>query len=600
MTATFMLILLTIWLNGGFSHDQVDVERKSETFEAFLNPIRIHASFQQFESHLAETDISTMKESVLIVLTYLQQMLSVKSVQKPLLLKRSACARSRLHGPNRGKCAFKRRDYNGEYCKGGFKIPDEHLEGFVVWQYNASEPRTWFRPGDGVRHADYILYVQAVTTSECVTANYKTSSKSLIAYAAECKLGRYGLQTDENGRPLAGYINVCPSVLEYLRENKKKLILTIIHEVFHSLGFSKHHFKGFKDCSGMSPGSSCPSQRFPLYRKIGNYTRILTTNVKRQMQNHFLCYKADFGGPLEVKIHKYIKDSYNIQSHWDGIQMYGSIMAPSLGPQELTFVDPVSLALLEDSGWYKVNYSIAEDYPWGKGKGCSFEKEFNEFDDATCKFDSIKIDSGCNVFHTHKIVCTEANIMESEITADNVCGNSEYLRHDESAGIDSSFSRCLLSNMSKDSAGNSANDLKGQCFKVQCLASKVIEVFINNSLSIPCPVGSHIDLTIFSGDLIGIIVCPKEIDLICFQKKVSFYLQYSETITTTAVTTENNTLPKFNDILLTKERSNQNLTSNGNCVTRYENFITKMLYTSIICLIVLQVKIIDKVIFCMF
>ena len=598
MSAAFKLIILAILLSVGFLNALMNAEINTES-EIFRNPIRIHSHFQQFDSDFSQRDISTIKECVTIVLFYLQQLLSINSINRSLLLRRSACARSWVDGPNKGKCAFNRRDYSGEYCKGGFKIPDEHLEGFVVWQYNASEPQTFFRTGGGVRNADYILYVQAITTSECVMTNYKTNRKSLIAYAAECKQGRYGLQVDRNGRPLAGYINFCPSALKEAGINTHKLILTIIHEVLHGLGFSKHYFSNFKDCSGVTSDSVCPSQRFPLYRKIGNYTRILTKNVVRQMQNHFLCYESDFGGPLEVKRHKYIKDSHYIQSHWDGKQMYGSVMSPSMGPPELTFVDPISLALLEDSGWYKVNYSMVEYYPWGKGKGCNFGNTLNEFNDATCKFNGVKVHSGCNVFHTHKMVCTERNVLENEVTADHICGVAEYLRNDESAEIDLLVTRCLLSNMSKSSDGN--YNLKGQCFKIQCLDSNEIKVIVNKSVSVLCPVGQIIDLSTLSSDLLGIIVCPKEVDLICFRKKEPLYLQMFSGKTTAMITTKNVTLPKFYDILeMVTESSNQNLTSNGNCATVYEKLITKMLYTSIFCLIVLHVKIIDRLTFCMF
>ena len=32
----------------------------------------------------------------------------------------------------------------------------------------------------------------------------------------------------------------------------------------------------------------------------------------------------------------------------------------------------LTLALLEDSGWYSVDYSAAEPLEWGRGKGCDF------------------------------------------------------------------------------------------------------------------------------------------------------------------------------------------------------------------------------------
>lgn len=32
----------------------------------------------------------------------------------------------------------------------------------------------------------------------------------------------------------------------------------------------------------------------------------------------------------------------------------------------------ITLALMEDSGWYRANYSMAAPLSWGKGLGCNF------------------------------------------------------------------------------------------------------------------------------------------------------------------------------------------------------------------------------------
>lgn len=32
----------------------------------------------------------------------------------------------------------------------------------------------------------------------------------------------------------------------------------------------------------------------------------------------------------------------------------------------------LTLALMEDTGWYKANYSLAQDLSWGKNLGCDF------------------------------------------------------------------------------------------------------------------------------------------------------------------------------------------------------------------------------------
>jgi len=39
---------------------------------------------------------------------------------------------------------------------------------------------------------------------------------------------------------------------------------------------------------------------------------------------------------------------------------------------ENTKITNITLKLFESSGWYQVDYSVAEPFWWGKGKGCSF------------------------------------------------------------------------------------------------------------------------------------------------------------------------------------------------------------------------------------
>ena len=37
-----------------------------------------------------------------------------------------------------------------------------------------------------------------------------------------------------------------------------------------------------------------------------------------------------------------------------------------------SLITKMTLALFEDSGWYKPNYELAEDMWWGKNRGCDF------------------------------------------------------------------------------------------------------------------------------------------------------------------------------------------------------------------------------------
>ncbi len=102
---------------------------------------------------------------------------------------------------------------------------------------------------------------------------------SILAYAAHC-------QTDSEGRPLAGTMIICRETLsmeKYTHEHfvqvtvsvseksellKKKsrnieiafvlcyfvLVQTVIHELFHVLGFSQELFSRWKDCSLSAQG----------------------------------------------------------------------------------------------------------------------------------------------------------------------------------------------------------------------------------------------------------------------------------------------------------------------------------------------------------
>lgn len=53
--------------------------------------------------------------------------------------------------------------------------------------------------------------------------------------------------------------------------------------------------------------------------------------------------------------------------------LQGSIMTASLADPSLVRIDPVTLAALQDTGWYSVNLSGAQSLVWGEGKIFSTE-----------------------------------------------------------------------------------------------------------------------------------------------------------------------------------------------------------------------------------
>ena len=53
-------------------------------------------------------------------------------------------------------------------------------------------------PGSGFENADFVLYVSTVNSDRC-------KMSGTVAYAAYCQLEA------ETDRPLAGYVNICPT-----------------------------------------------------------------------------------------------------------------------------------------------------------------------------------------------------------------------------------------------------------------------------------------------------------------------------------------------------------------------------------------------------
>ncbi len=53
--------------------------------------------------------------------------------------------------------------------------------------------------------------------------------------------------------------------------------------------------------------------------------------------------------------------------------LQGSIMAALLVEPSLIRIDPITLAALQDTGWYSVNLSRAQSLVWGEGKTSTVE-----------------------------------------------------------------------------------------------------------------------------------------------------------------------------------------------------------------------------------
>ena len=168
-------------------------------------------------------------------------------------------------------------------------------------------------------------------------------------------------------RPIAGRIYITNN-FNFNKENIVIFLQTILfHEITHVLVFEPNLLNSFGAIKN---------------EKVNNETKYYINSplALEKARLHFGCESLE-GIPLEDQ-----GGEGSIGSHWEGRYMLGDYMV-SVNYQENTISD-ITLALFEDSGWYKVNYFTGGLFRFGKNKGCEFfektclvdhKAEFSEF-----------------------------------------------------------------------------------------------------------------------------------------------------------------------------------------------------------------------------
>eukprot|EP00873_Tetraselmis_striata_P010218 jgi/Tetstr1/430482/TSEL_020290.t1 len=200
--------------------------------------------------------------------------------------------------------------------------------------------------GAGAPDADFILY-----TSYC--------DSGTIAYAAPCELD---LRTS---RPLAGFINFCPGSIDPSEGAFTDQLGTAVHEAIHALGFTAPLFGFFLDDDGAPRGIHNVLQEVDTTGSPEHF--ITTPRVVQQVRQHFNCSTL-FGAKLEDEGFR-----GTVGSHWDSRWFQGEIMDGATdGTSSQNVFSPITMAMLEDTGWYIANWDMAGPLAFGAGEGCAF------------------------------------------------------------------------------------------------------------------------------------------------------------------------------------------------------------------------------------
>ncbi|KFO33103.1 Leishmanolysin-like peptidase [Fukomys damarensis] len=281
-------------------------------------------------------------------ISYLEKTFQVRRPAGTILLSRQCATNQYLrkeNDPHRyctGECAAQTQ------C-GPVAVPEEHLQPCRVcrggkWPCMAEVE---LHP-EGVRDADFVLYVGALATERC-------NHENIISYAAYCQ------QEAETDRPIAGYANLCPNMISTQPQEFIGMLSTVKHEIIHALGFSAGLFAFYRDKDGNPLTSRFADGLPPFNYSLGLYQ-------------------------WSEKVVRKVERSWNIRDNKTVRHPVYLLVTPQVVNEAMTgshtqnrVLSRITLALMEDTGWYRANYSMAEKLDWGFGMGCDFVKK-------SCKF----------------------------------------------------------------------------------------------------------------------------------------------------------------------------------------------------------------------
>ena len=173
--------------------------------------------------------------------------------------------------------------------------------------------------------------------------------------------GAKKLEFDTN-RPYIGVVNINPEIEFSLGNSINYLESILLHEFTHILGFSYGLFEYF-------PGGLANTVFINKDKRIGlNRTYVKTKKLVEIAKRYFNCNSIE-GIELEDQ-----GGSGTAGSHWEARILLWDYMNGNLYTIEQV-ISEFTLALLEDSGWYKINYFTGGLMRFGKNQGCAFIEE---------------------------------------------------------------------------------------------------------------------------------------------------------------------------------------------------------------------------------
>ncbi|EAN91657.1 putative surface protease GP63 [Trypanosoma cruzi] len=185
----------------------------------------------------------------------------------------------------------------------------------------------------GVTGADMFLYVSAGPTEA-----------SILAWASFCS-------ELANGRPVVGVVNYGPKAVF----DSVYSVRVTAHEIAHAIGFTVDMMEErsmLKEVKGV--------------RGKAKVLQVSSPKTVEKTREHFNCVSAT-GMELEDQI-----GATTTSSHWKRRNAKDELMSSLSG---IGYYTALTMAALEDTGFYKANWGKEEPMSWGNNSGCALLTE---------------------------------------------------------------------------------------------------------------------------------------------------------------------------------------------------------------------------------
>ncbi|XP_037292230.1 leishmanolysin-like peptidase isoform X2 [Manduca sexta] len=368
-------------------------------------PLRISIYYDHSVYRLESEKFLMINDTILPeAVKFWEQALKVRKTGGPIKLNRKCPTRQVFVRDGRSHCIDQ---CNAETMCGEVRVPEKHLNPCYVCNSTGHDCRILPRQKEarietttdgfnnetetpatvdddeeepqGVEDTDFVLYVSAVETERCRRG-------LTVAYASHCQ------QESALDRPVAGHANFCPGELSTKSRDLPSVLSTVKHEMLHALGFSVSLFAFYRDDAGeplteRRPDTGNPplDEELQIHkwsdRVVRNFTRnwmvrggymqrtfkmIVTPRVVREVREHFNCSELE-GAELEDQ-----GGDGTALTHWEK-RVFENEAMTGTHTQNSVF-SRITFAMMEDTGWYRAEYSHATPLDWGKGLGCKFAR----------------------------------------------------------------------------------------------------------------------------------------------------------------------------------------------------------------------------------